>query len=107
MGEPCHTPTVDVIIAEPRVPIVTLYIDIRALSIMVAQPMLFKILNIFPITHNYMLSRKINICNIHLNFISDSLNVTMCLTAALGMDLARCQKVLYQNVSLFFRNMII
>ena len=42
------TPTVDVIIAEPGVLIVTLYADIGALTIIVRQPTLFKDFNIFP-----------------------------------------------------------
>lgn len=87
VGEACHTPTVDVIIAELRVLSLTLYIDIRALSIMLAQPTLFKFLNIFPFIHNYKLSREVNEWNIHLNFICDTVvKVSACVNCSHSGD---------------------
>jgi len=69
VGDPCLTPIDAVIVVEPRILVVTLYIDIRAKLIVTPHPRLFKTLNSFPFG-----PFKVNNGNIQMQLLSDTMS---------------------------------
>ncbi|CAL4252417.1 unnamed protein product, partial [Meganyctiphanes norvegica] len=83
VGEPCRTPTVAAIVAVPMMLLVHLYIAIRAISMVIPQPIRFKVRNkLYLGTESYALLKSTNVIKSFSFFLLatsiNSLNVTIC-----------------------------